>query len=418
MTNNATELESGRKWLLKFIIVPVVVAIIGGIATIIAAMIGLVPPGFVYEVICEQDYLGLNCVPIADFSVYPECGEPPLEVSLVNKSVGRIDRYIWDFGDGLDDVRETPRDHIYTEGGPYTIELIVSGPGGVDTTSIEIDVESCIAPTRTPTPISSDNNDTSPIIPTATNTIPTATNTIPPPGDTPVRSTPTVPSVYPDLVIGSITINPSTPTTSDLITFTVTVSNAGNALTNATILNVRVGGETFGQNYNIPSLVAGGQYTVIRQETLNVAQNYGITVIVDPDDMIIETNNVNNSAMQNFTVISGATTSPPDLVITSITASPANPTTTDVITITLTVRNNGGSTSGATTTTIRVGGETFGQSYSIPALSPGQTGVVSRQETLSVAQNYRTNVAVDPDNIVSEGNENNNTSYIDFTVSN
>lgn len=106
----------------------------------------------------------------------------------------------------------------------------------------------------------------------------------------------------------------------------------------------------------------------------------------------------------------------PDLIIESLTHSPANPTTTDTITFTVVVKNIGGGTAGASTLELRVGGETVGERSSVPALEPGETFTAERQLVLDVAQNYRNTVTADVSNEVAESNEDNNQTTDDYTV--
>ena len=62
----------------------------------------------------------------ADFSVDPDKGEAPLEVSFTDKSV-RGTYYKWEFGDGKDSISELkdPEPHIYYKPGEYTVKLTI-----------------------------------------------------------------------------------------------------------------------------------------------------------------------------------------------------------------------------------------------------------------------------------------------------
>lgn len=71
---------------------------------------------------------GMNQLPIADFTVYPERGVYPLTVHFdagVSLDLdGRIESYIWDFGDGSSSSGN-PVDHIYTTTGHFIATLTV-----------------------------------------------------------------------------------------------------------------------------------------------------------------------------------------------------------------------------------------------------------------------------------------------------
>lgn len=80
--------------------------------------------------------------PIAKFSLendIPFAGE---ELIFKNESEG-ADSYHWDFGDGNNSSVQEPT-HIYESEGTYEVQLMATGPGGVDSITMSLDVE--IAP--------------------------------------------------------------------------------------------------------------------------------------------------------------------------------------------------------------------------------------------------------------------------------
>ncbi len=74
----------------------------------------------------------LPAPPVADFSGTPTSGLVPLTVNFTNLSTGNISGYLWSFGDGQTSTLANPS-HQYTVGGIYTVRLITTGSGGVDT---------------------------------------------------------------------------------------------------------------------------------------------------------------------------------------------------------------------------------------------------------------------------------------------
>lgn len=80
----------------------------------------------------------------ADFSVSPDKGEAPLEVTFTDKSI-RGSEYRWEFGDSKDSISElsNPEPHIYFKPGEYSVKLtIVSVLGCVDSMRFDkIDVD-------------------------------------------------------------------------------------------------------------------------------------------------------------------------------------------------------------------------------------------------------------------------------------
>jgi hypothetical protein len=110
---------------------------------------------------------------------------------------------------------------------------------------------------------------------------------------------------------------------------------------------------------------------------------------------------------------------PPDLIVESLTHSPDSPYTTDEITITAVVKNLGQGSADPSTLELRVGGETpgtEGTQFPVPALAPGATYTVQRQETLDVAQNYMNTATADVNNVVLESDETNNITTDSFPV--
>jgi len=77
--------------------------------------------------------------PRADFEAFPVRGPAPLEVSFEDGSIGAIDEFLWDFGDGQTGSGETAA-HVYDRPGRYTARLRLRGPGGESSKSCDIDV--------------------------------------------------------------------------------------------------------------------------------------------------------------------------------------------------------------------------------------------------------------------------------------
>jgi len=78
----------------------------------------------------------------ADFTVNPNTGLAPLEISTNNLSSGATS-YVWNFGNGDSSVEESP-DYVYTENGLYELTLVAldSVSGCSDTMTVLIDVSS------------------------------------------------------------------------------------------------------------------------------------------------------------------------------------------------------------------------------------------------------------------------------------
>ncbi len=81
----------------------------------------------------KTDYIFANeLAPIADFEGTPLVGEAPLLVSFTDLSIGDIDTWDWDFGDGNISTNQNPS-HEYLTPGNFTVTLEVAGPTGSGT---------------------------------------------------------------------------------------------------------------------------------------------------------------------------------------------------------------------------------------------------------------------------------------------
>ena len=77
--------------------------------------------------------------PLADFDASPLRGPAPLEVFFKDGSIGAIDEFVWDFGDGQTGLGEGTS-HVYEKAGRYTAKLTLRGPGGLAEKTCSIDV--------------------------------------------------------------------------------------------------------------------------------------------------------------------------------------------------------------------------------------------------------------------------------------
>jgi PKD repeat protein/subtilisin-like proprotein convertase family protein len=86
------------------------------------------PPGLVGEAspvsITERTF--------ASFGVDPAMPQPGAGAQLVDWSVGLIDTWSWDFGDGTTSTEANPA-HVWAEDGEYEVRLTVTGPDGTST---------------------------------------------------------------------------------------------------------------------------------------------------------------------------------------------------------------------------------------------------------------------------------------------
>jgi subtilase family serine protease len=209
----------------------------------------------------------------------------------------------------------------------------------------------------------------------------------------------------PDLIVDSLMHSPLNPTTADTITIRAVVKNIGSGSAAASTL--KIGTET----YSIPALAAGASSTMSRTVGPLSAQEWSVTATADLNNVVAELNESNNTLTDSWTVTepSGA-----DLVVSTLTHSPANPTTADRITVTAVVRNSGGADAVASTLSLSAGGSTT--THSIPVLAAGATSTVTRSVGPLTAGTYTFSATADVNGTVAESNESNNVKTDSFAV--
>ena len=83
--------------------------------------------------------------PVAGFSVSSSSGTAPLLVEFTDTSIGVINTWIWQFGDGFSSSLQNPI-HTYSDPGTFEALLTISGPGGLDSSTTTIVVSMVAVP--------------------------------------------------------------------------------------------------------------------------------------------------------------------------------------------------------------------------------------------------------------------------------
>lgn len=232
------------------------------------------------------------------------------------------------------------------------------------------------------------------------------------------------PPKIPNLVVRADDINLGSvkPIAGDQVTITVTVRNVGNVDASniiVTVADATDGGvELIGDPQTIPNLAANGsaQFTVI-YDTTDKAGDRRLRVTVDPDDQIFETDEADNEATKLLRVASEDETPPdlPNLVLAggNIKFEPAAPKAGDIVTITVTVLNEG--TQPADGVLVRLTDVTDGASEPIgdrvisDTIPIDDSGVISITfDTTDKVGARQIQVTVDPDNAIEEVDEEDN----------
>jgi subtilase family serine protease len=205
----------------------------------------------------------------------------------------------------------------------------------------------------------------------------------------------------PDLIVFSLGSSPASPTTLDTITVTAVVKNVGTAQAGASTLSLKGDWESAPTTHVIPALAAGARSAVARTMGTMAAASYAVTAQADVNNAVAESNELNNGMTHPFVVVR-----PPDLIIHSLTHSPATPTMADYNSVTVVVQNVGVSTAGASTMSLLAAGYTT--MHSIPVLAAGQTSTVTHEVGQLWAGIYSLSAKADVNNEVAESDETNN----------
>jgi len=159
-------------------------------------------------------------------------------------------------------------------------------------------------------------------------------------------------TMSPDLIIDKITWSPESPSIGDTVTFTVTVKNqdSGRASTSYVAFYIDDTFLTSGSVNSINSTATDNKtFTWIAQVGAHV-----IKAVADFNEKIIESDETNNEMTVTFSPLA------PDLIIETINGSPVSPSIGDIVTFTVTVKNQGTDRAGSLVVDFYVDGSSMG----------------------------------------------------------
>ncbi|GEL96002.1 CARDB domain-containing protein [Cellulomonas composti] len=215
----------------------------------------------------------------------------------------------------------------------------------------------------------------------------------------------------PDLTVSSVTTSPAAPVEGTATTATVVVANTGNLAAPATTLVATVDGTSVA-TVDVPAIAAGSSATVTANLGTRPAGTYTLVARADAGGTVTERDEANNSRTVPLVV---AETPGPDLVVTTVAATPSNPSPGQAVSFTVTVRNRGTSPAAATTTKVVAGGATL--TGATPALAAGASATVAIGGTwTAVAGGVTATATADSAGVVAETNETNNTGTLAVVV--
>ena len=230
----------------------------------------------------------------------------------------------------------------------------------------------------------------------------------------------TPPPAEPDLMVESVSLVSPNPVEGDDVYFSAVVKNVGNAATpsgqSVTVSFDVDGGMVDTEAFS--NLSSGASVTVQTSSAWPAAAgDKMLSVLADDPDQVTEPDEANNSSSMSFTVAAAPPAPEPDLVIDSLGLSPTSPADGDSVQFSATVRNIGdASTGGSFTVSFRVNG-TVVHSEVVSTLAAGASVPLQSSAWQATAgDNQVLTVKADDANQVTESNEGNNESAMNFNV--
>ncbi|NQE54966.1 hypothetical protein C5S29_15415 [ANME-1 cluster archaeon GoMg3.2] len=184
------------------------------------------------------------------------------------------------------------------------------------------------------------------------------------------------------------------------ITFTVTVINTGDCTAGQSVVKYYAGGEYIDSEL-IPSLSPGASSTQTFTWTASSCGNVSVRAVADANHEVRECNENNNDKAKSIEVDG------PDLIIQDSTLPSGKICLGQPVTITVTVKNEGGCTAGASTVKYFVDNK-YVDSDSIPSLDSDAASSQTFTWTADSCGNVSVKAIADANNEVHECDENNN----------
>jgi hypothetical protein len=147
------------------------------------------------------------------------------------------------------------------------------------------------------------------------------------------------PAPAPDLTISDMSWAPASPIETDSVTLRATVRNTGTAASGATNVNFSLAGQKVG-TASVGALAAGASSAVSVSAGTRNAGTYQLGGKVDEADTVLELNE-NNNAYTSPSSLVVAPVAGSDLVASSVSWTPGNPSSGNNVSFSVAVRNQG-----------------------------------------------------------------------------
>ena len=213
----------------------------------------------------------------------------------------------------------------------------------------------------------------------------------------------------PDLVFESVIWSPINPSMGDRVTLTAKVKNQGSLKAGSFQVYFYID-ENFIIAQEIPQLDAGARVTNTFEWDVSAGEHI-LTVFVDGANTITEGAESNNEETVNLSIPA------PDLVIESINWPSGEPSSSDNVSFTVTIRNQGDAKALFAYVKYYLDGE-YLASGQVNSLEPDANTEESFGTWISQAGRHVIRVVIDEENRVLESDEENNEKVVTFTTEN
>jgi subtilase family serine protease len=210
----------------------------------------------------------------------------------------------------------------------------------------------------------------------------------------------------PDLIIEEISTYPAEPPLGEEITITVAVKNQGETKASSTLLTCYMD-DAILDTESVQELQPGITTTVAFTWAAT-GGTHTVKAIADVTGELPETDETNNTTTYSLTTLA------PDLVVQTITWSPANPSRGDSITISIIIQNRGTYKSKYSNINFLIDGASRG-TLEIGSIDPGAT-LTKTVTWITLSGEHIFTAIVDEANTTKESNEGNNESSITFNT--
>lgn len=221
-------------------------------------------------------------------------------------------------------------------------------------------------------------------------------------------------TIKPDLVVSTINFSPGKPVEGDEITLWVFVLNKGMTQAGASGVRVKVGGESNPPVIPVPPLNPSQQFKYTRKVTFKRSGNFIVTITADAGNAVAESLESNNMKKTTISVKSKL----PDLVISKINFSPANPKKGEKVTVWYFVKNvgQGKSLPCILGTTSSLNSYHIWHEERVPALDSGRAWRYEGLFRSSSKGHFKLKAVIDKQKKIDESNETNNEGLKDIKV--